>query len=44
MVVGLPGFLNNDQREWFAERQAEVARQDYDAAASALTEARRAAA
>lgn len=28
MVVALPGFLNNDQREWFAERQAEQARQE----------------
>ena len=28
MVVGLPGFLNDDQRQWFAERSAEVARQE----------------
>ncbi|EAQ27938.1 putative dipeptidase [Erythrobacter sp. NAP1] len=28
MVVGLPGFLNNAQREWFAEREAELARQN----------------
>ncbi|MEP0191837.1 MAG: dipeptidase [Erythrobacter sp.] len=27
MVVGLPGFLNNERREWFAEWQAEEARQ-----------------
>ena len=27
MVVGLPGFLNDDQRQWFAEREAEQARQ-----------------
>lgn len=28
MVVGLPGFLNDDQRQWFAQREAEVARQE----------------
>jgi membrane dipeptidase len=27
MVVGLPGFLNNERRQWFAEREAEEARQ-----------------
>lgn len=27
MVVGLPGFLNNERREWYATREAEVARQ-----------------
>lgn len=26
MVVALPGFLNNERREWFAERAAQVAR------------------
>ncbi len=26
MVVALPGFLNNESREWFAARQAETAR------------------
>ncbi|QFT78786.1 dipeptidase [Erythrobacter sp. THAF29] len=28
MVVGLPGFLNDERRQWYAERQAEVARQE----------------
>nr|WP_298930483.1 dipeptidase [uncultured Erythrobacter sp.] len=27
MVVGLPGFLNDERRQWYAEREAEVARQ-----------------
>ena len=27
MVVGLPGYLNNARREWYAEREAEEARQ-----------------
>ena len=27
MVVALPGFLNNERREWYAEREAEEARQ-----------------
>ena len=27
MVVGLPGFLNNERREWYAEWKAEEARQ-----------------
>ena len=26
MVVALPGFLNNERREWFAEREAQQAR------------------
>ncbi|GMN03113.1 dipeptidase [Erythrobacter sp. MTPC3] len=26
MVVGLPGFLNDDRRQWYAEREAELAR------------------
>lgn len=28
MVVGLPGFLNDVQRQWFADRSAEQARQE----------------
>ncbi len=28
MVVGLPGFLNDERRQWYAERQAEEARQN----------------
>lgn len=28
MIVGLPGYLNDDQRQWFAQREAEVARQE----------------
>lgn len=28
MVVGLPGFLNNERREWYAEREAVLARQN----------------
>ncbi len=28
MVVALPGFLNEERRNWFAEREAEHARQD----------------
>lgn len=28
MVVGLPGFLNEERRQWYAEREAEVARQE----------------
>ncbi|MHA7819928.1 MAG: dipeptidase [Erythrobacter sp.] len=28
MVVALPGFLNDDRRQWFANREAEVARQE----------------
>ncbi|MFL0355743.1 dipeptidase [Erythrobacter sp. GH1-10] len=27
MVVGLPGFLNDERRQWYAEREAEEARQ-----------------
>ncbi|MCK0127458.1 dipeptidase [Erythrobacter sp. F6033] len=27
MVVGLPGFLNDERRQWYATREAEVARQ-----------------
>lgn len=27
MVVALPAFLNNERREWFAQREAELARQ-----------------
>ncbi|MBV7258025.1 dipeptidase [Erythrobacter crassostreae] len=27
MVVGLPGFLNDDRRQWYATREAEIARQ-----------------
>ena len=26
MVVGLPGFLNEDMRQWYSQRQAEMAR------------------
>jgi membrane dipeptidase len=28
MVVGLPGFLNDERRQWFAQRSAEEARQN----------------
>ena len=28
MVVALPGFLNDERREWYAAREAEVARQN----------------
>ncbi|MEP3050791.1 MAG: dipeptidase [Erythrobacter sp.] len=28
MVVALPGFLNEERRQWFAEREAELARQE----------------
>ncbi len=28
MVVALPGFLNDERRQWFAEREAEEARQE----------------
>ncbi len=28
MVVGLPGFLNEERRQWFSQRAAELARQE----------------